>query len=471
MDPAFSEDPKREEYLIMCDILVALPDTTVNGRVVFGKNSDRPAGECQVLYDSRQEQRPPDGVIHCAFVQVPEESTTLRTVGCRPYWCWGYETGMNEEGVVGGNTAVYTRSFWQLENQQNFGLTGMELLRFGLERGRTAEACVSVIVDLLQRYGQWAPAVLAVEPPAGCYENAYLIADKTEAWILETTGRRWAARCFTTGTHALSNQLTIRNRWTRGSDDLLEFARAQAWWSVKDGPLDFALAYSDHEHYARQVSHIRWTRACQLLAESAGRIDTGVMMACLRDHYEGTFLQGPQFNEYLPDFLTLCMHQSPAAFTWGNTATSLVIEIDPESPANNPFWCCYQPPCSGVYLAYTMDGALPRSVSEPGTAGLRSDSPLAAARDGFRHESLWWRMYRIVEAISRSPIARREQVRSLFDPIEEKYIARISSLVTTAATDRSRQMRRFMEDQLADVAAALNDLEREWKLAPAGTIG
>ncbi|MFQ5511615.1 MAG: C69 family dipeptidase [Candidatus Krumholzibacteriia bacterium] len=444
--------------------MIALADATPHRRVVFGKNSDRPAGECQVLYDSIGEKRTAAGVVQCAFVEVPEGPTPLRTIGCRPYWCWGYETGMNEAGVVGGNTAVYTRSFWQAENQQQYGLTGMELLRLGLERGSTADDVVAVIADLLGRYGQWAPAVLGKEPPEGCYENAFLIADKEEAWILETAGRRWAARRLTSGAHALSNQLTIRNQWTTGSDDLLGYAQSQAWWSVADGPLDFALAYSDHEHYARQVSHIRWSRASQLLAGSSGRIDADGMMACLRDHYEGTFLQGPQFSEYLPDFLTLCMHDSPAAFTWGNTATSVVVEIDPDSPAASPFWCCYQPPCAGVYLAYTIEGGLPAPVSMAGTAGLRSESPLTAPKDAFQGGSLWWRMYRIVEAISRSPVKRRETARPLFDPIERKYFERVRSLRSEAVTDRSAQMRRCTEEQLSEVEAVLDRLEREWGL-------
>jgi secernin len=340
----------------------------------------------------------------------------------------------------------------------------MEYLRLGLERGSTAEDVVSAIVDLLQQYGQWAPAVMAKGPPEGCYENAFLIADKKEAWILETSGRRWAAQRITTGTRALSNQLTIRNRWTRGSDDLLEYAEKQGWWNLVDGPLDFALAFSDHEHYARQVSHIRWRRAEQLLAESSGRIDANGMMACLRDHYEDTFLEGPQFNEYLPDFLTLCMHDSPAAFTWGNTATSVVVEIDPESPALSPCWCCFQPPCSGVYLAYTIDGGLPAPVSTTGTAGLRSESPLTAPKDGFRKEALWWRMFRIVGAISRSPVKRKELVRSLFDPIEDKYLERVGSSGSMESVNRPAYLRRCTDEQLADVEKVLNHLESEWKL-------
>ena len=31
----------------MCDTFVALPDVTLGGELIFGKNSDRPSGEVQ----------------------------------------------------------------------------------------------------------------------------------------------------------------------------------------------------------------------------------------------------------------------------------------------------------------------------------------------------------------------------------------------------------------------------------------
>lgn len=448
----------------MCDIIVALPDATARGRVLFGKNSDRPAGECQVWYDSQGEKRPLPGRIRGAFVEVPEAGPPLRTRGCRPYWCWGYETGMNEAGVVGGNTATYSRAFHLPENRRALGLTGMELLRLGLERGRSAAETVAVIVDLLAAYGQWAPAVPGRKPADACYENAFMIADRGEAWLLETAGRRWAARCLKDGVHALSNQLTIREAWTTASDDLADHAEERGWWSHRDGPFDFALACSDHEHQARQVSHVRWQRSRQLLRASAGRIAAGTMMAILRDHYEGTFLDGPMFGPHLPDLLTLCMHDSPAAFTWGNTATSVIVDIDPAVPESSMCWSCYQPPCSSVYVATTMGGELSPQLGAAGTAGLRSESPMTAPPDAYRAESLWWRLYRLLGAIAQSPAERRAAVRAHFDPIEQKALLEVDALEGTGGTERAARVAHITMTQLSGVDRALGRLEREWKL-------
>jgi secernin len=442
----------------MCDIVVALPDSTSQRRVVFGKNSDRPAGECQVWFDSRDDANP-SGRISCAFVEVPEAPVCLRTLGCRPYWSWGYETGANEAGVVGGNTAVYTRCFHLPENRRTLGLTGMELLRLGLQRGRTAAETVSVIATLLGEYGQWAPAIVGRNAPDGCYENAFLIADAREAWILETAGRRWAARRFTSGVHALSNQLTIRDTWTSASDDLAAHAVARGWWPRGGRALDFALAYSDHEHTARQVSHPRWRRSSQRLANDAPQIDVATVMAILRDHYEDTFLEGPTFDASLPDLLTVCMHDSPAGFTWGNTATSVIVEIDPDAPSTSPLWWCYQPPCTSVYVSTALDARLPEAVGRTGTAGLRAGSPVDVPPDGYRQESLWWRLFRVLNAVSLSPPSLRPFVRGLFDPIEKEYMNRVRSLTT--APDRTAALAALVNEQMREIDHAIARIERE----------
>jgi secernin len=448
----------------MCDVLVALPDTTKNGTVVFGKNSDRPAGECQVLYYAPGGTREPGSAVQCSYVKVPEPSHVLTTLGCRPYWCWGYETGINEAGVVGGNVAVFTRSLGHNVDQGPLGLTGMDLLRLGLERGRRAQEAVGVIVELLEKYGQRGSAVRGKSHQDGSYENAFLLADAQEAWVLETTGRRWVAERITEGVRSISNELSIRNQWANGSADIREFARDRGWWNPDRGDFDFALAYSDHEHYARQVSHIRRMRSLQLLHHHKNAINVPVMMSILRDHYEDTFLQGPQFHPFLPDFHTLCMHDSPAGFTWGNTATSLVIEIDQEDPCTSPCWVCYLPPCTGIYMPYGLSASLPEVVTRAGTAGLSVQPAPEAPADQYSESSLWWRFNCMVDEIKKDPLRRRNHVRTLFDPIEKRNLERIEKLVNKPPETRQREFSTAVRNQVADVTAALDLLEGQWDI-------
>jgi secernin len=446
----------------MCDVLVALPDSTKNGTVVFGKNSDRPAGECQVLYYGSGGSREPGSVVQCSYVKLPEASHVLSTLGCRPYWCWGYETGMNEAGVAGGNTAIFTRSLRHDVEQRAPGLTGMDLLRLGLERGGSAEEAVGVMVELLEQYGQWGSAVRGQDHGEGSYENAFLLADRSEAWTLETSGRRWVAERITEGVRSISNELSIRDQWTKGSADIHDFALKRGWWSPDAGPFDFALAYSDHEHYARQVSHIRRMRSRQLLHYYREAIDVPIMMRMLRDHYEDTFLQGPQFHPFLPDFHTICMHESPAGFTWGNTATSFIVEINREDPRTSPCWVCYLPPCTGIYMAYGLSASLPEMVTQAGTAGLRAEPAPDAPPDHYRASSLWWRFNRLVDEIKKEPIRRQHDIRTLLDPIEKHNLDRIETLLNEPPAIRQQELSTVMRNQVAEVTAALDQLERHW---------
>jgi secernin len=441
--------------------LVALPDSTVSGRLIFGKNSDRPAGECQVLC-SGPDAGAAAGGIECAHIVVPRVPGAFRTLGCRPYWCWGYETGINETGVVGGNTAVFTRSRSQMTDQP-YGLLGMELLRFGLERGRTAEQAVEIVVGLLERYGQWGPAVQGRNDPDGCYENAFVFGDHKEVWRLETSGRRWAARRQREGTLALSNQLTIRQEWTRASPDIEEYARTMGWTGADSAPLDFALSYSDHENYARQVSHIRWMRSRRLLSDAAPDIDVVTMMGFLRDHYEQTFIQGPQFSRYLPDFLTICMHDSPAHFTWGNTATSVVAEIDPENPLNTAYWVCYQPPCTSVYAAFFLNATLPDAVTRVGATGRRG-SPKTVVPDSFRVDSLWWRLHRILNGVSQAPEDRLPELRGEFDVLERDFRALAKGICHIGGNDRLEFVEEIQKKQVNMITNICSKLEKNWGL-------
>lgn len=89
--------------------------------------------------------------------------------------------GVNEHGVAIGNEAVFTKIKIKKEI---IGLTGMDLVRLALERTSTAKSAIDLVIKLLEKYGQ--NACSGYEDENFFYHNSYIIADKTEAWILET---------------------------------------------------------------------------------------------------------------------------------------------------------------------------------------------------------------------------------------------------------------------------------------------
>jgi secernin len=232
----------------------------------------------------------------------------------------------------------------------------------------------------------------------------------------------------------------------------------EAGWLAGEESFDFALAYSDHEHYARQVSHVRWSRTSQLLERGAPALEPADLMAILRDHYEDTFLQGPLFNPYLPDLLTLCMHDSPAGFTWGNTATSVVAALDPEQRGPPILWVAYGPPCSSLYLPIPFSAELPAPVTRTGREPLQVSPPAEVAADTFHPDSLWWRLHRLAGMAAQRP-HRRLHIREHFDPIEREALGRQWSQEDDRWSEAGPDL---LKETLEGALAALTALEADW---------
>jgi secernin len=157
----------------------------------------------------------------------------------------------------------------------------------------------------------------------------------------------------------------------------------------------------------------------------------------LRDHYEDTFLAGPYFTAGLPDLLTLCMHDSPAGFTWGNTAGSAVFRL-PAEPARLPhLWWAAGTPCTSVYIpVFPAAGRVPPAVGLPAAPETlcRPEDAAPAAFDG---RSYWWRFHELLGQVKGGELAwtfneRQPRVRQVFDALERQWQERLPEVERNA---------------------------------------
>jgi secernin len=452
-----------------CDTFAVYAEHTRYRAMLFGKNSDRPARESQPL--RWLARRRGGGRVKLAYVEIDDIPETIPHLGSSPYWCWGHEIGVNAEGVAVGNEALFTRDVAataaadRAGREVSLGILGMELVRLGLERGRSAREAVSVMTELVERYGQYGAGTVSRDRPAAAYDNSYLIADATEVWVLETTGRRWVTKHVRDPFWALSNEPTLGDDWDSCSADLSEYASANGW-ADPAVRLDFASTFLDPA-VPLQVSHLRLQRARQLLSDAA--TDDGVGFAeargVLSDHYEGTFLDGPKFNPARPDFHTLCMHAHPSGFTWGNTAASMIAVLP--TTARPSVWWAAATPCTSIYIPVALTGTpLPTALSTAGTQNGTGPHPEQAHADLSTAGSYWWSFQNLLEAVAGDADGsryheRQPQVRTRFDELQQRWLKQVDDLAT-GGTDR--QWRQLTEHCVAEAQAAADELVREFRV-------
>lgn len=404
---------------VACDTWVALPDVTQGEITILAKNSDRPNFDCQPLFLYPRRPWPEGAEIDLGRLRIPQVSETFATLGSSPYWCWGYEEGINEYGVAIGNEGIRTRPFVELVSLEGSGQdpeqgpTGMDLIRLALERSRTAQEALEILTDLLEKYGQFGSGIPGAAVSVGGYDNSYIIADAKEAWVLETAGRRWVARRHLSGSTSISNTTTVGTDWSLASPDLLQHAITAGYWKSGEEPFDFTKAYGDASPGGvaqRRLSEPRAACSSRLLLEKAGQVTPRWMMTIARDR------------------------SSTPSIDRDNTASSCVAVLPKAAESLPVFWWCPATPSNSCYIPFFVHGkALPEVVTRAGTLGKVIVPPSTIGEDGFSPESYWWLFRDLCDQVRVSYKARNRVVRAAFDPLERDFEAGLGRVMKTAS--------------------------------------
>ena len=258
----------------MCDTFIALGSATRDGGLVFGKNSDRPAGEVQRVESHPGRYFPAGITVDCSHVAIPQVARTLATIISRPDCMWGAEMGANEAGVVIGNEAVFTN-----QPCAEPALTGMDLLRLALERASSAAEALECIVDLMDAHGQGGPCGASSDLT---YSSSFLIADWQSAWVLETAGQMWIAEAVDSTVRSISNNLSIGGQGSRRHPDLDgQFVVDGRRWPE----LDFASLFTSFaDDVEVDVIYQREAAVRSHCRRIAGEFDIEAAQTILRDH-------------------------------------------------------------------------------------------------------------------------------------------------------------------------------------------
>ncbi|MDP6524085.1 MAG: C69 family dipeptidase [Kiritimatiellia bacterium] len=413
-----------------CDTWVAPGNSTTSGWMMLGKNSDRPRFGCQPLVYHARRKWPAGSEIDLVRVKIPQVEETFTTIGSCPYWCWGYEEGINEYSVAIGNEAIWTKVLSEDKVSDRagkgpkLGPTGMALVRLGLERGRTAREALNAIAKIVEVHGQHGSA----SPTRGmdaAYHNSFIIADPEEAWILETTGNHWVARKVTVGPTSISNGLTLGSEFDLASVSLVQHAVTKGWWPKgKEKEFHFQHAYSPGTASDGPVVtrvHRRAKISRTVLEKKGDRVDVRWMMQVGRT--PGIDLSA--------------------------TASSSVAVL-PDSEDQLPvYWWCPARPSRGCFVPFFIHGkGLPEIVSTAGTAGMRVEMADRVKRDTFSGKSYWW-LFRDLDDKAGGDSEKLSVIRETFDALEKEFEVGVPAVIKKAV-----QLRK---DGQPDRAAAVLD--------------
>ena len=138
------------------------------------------------------------------------------------------------------------------------------------------------------------------------------------------------------------------------------------------------------------------------------------------------------FNPARSDFHTLCMHDHPAGFTWGNTAASTVAVL-PEDGFPYLWWAATTP-CTSVYVPVAAAGyRLPPELEAAGLEHGAGPHPEHVRRDSHLPGSYWWTFQTLLEAVAgdghgASYRERQPVVRARFDALQRAWLDEVAGL-------------------------------------------
>ena len=403
----------------MCDTLCVLGDNAT----LFAKNSDRPVSEVQLV--EAHGRRPAGGRLRTQYLELSDAGAAA-TILSRPAWLWGAEHGVNEHGVAIGNEMVNTVDDPRLAPA---ALLGMDLVRLGLERAASAEEALDVITELLERHGQGGVG----DAVNGAYWSSFLLADRTSAWVLETSGRLWAARPVDRG-GAISNRLTLRGDWTRASPGVAPGTDLDSWRDpgTATGFADNRLAASRAFVERSLVSPVSGARSAPARAA----------VAHLRDHGTGPWGAPGSDGPVVPaptavmadgTGVTLCMHIRD----FEATTASMVVELPADGARPGRAWVAVGNPCASVFVP----------VLAPSPSVPRASLPSALAEDGAAR-----RFAALGRAAETDPTCL-EAVRAVLGPVEARLWDEADTLDAHPA-----RWRAFATDAERQVLGALDTL-------------
>lgn len=269
----FTQHKLDHNILHGCTTILVGKDATADKTVIVGHNEDMGMLSGKLLHHPKKTNQEKDVKVNYSTIpQVPHTFEYWAAGNSKPVAEKHYDggwilCGMNEFGVSIGCNTMSTR---EVRIPRGTGIMRYEIRKLILERSRTSRDAVSLVGRLIDIHSQCDSPV------------AYCIADRNEAWVVETTYRHWVAkRIPDDGYHVIANQYTIDTEWDIASDDLVSYAIERGWYDPKEGPFHFKYIYGDQNTLDREINTSREFQGNFMLKNKVGTISVKDILSVL----------------------------------------------------------------------------------------------------------------------------------------------------------------------------------------------
>jgi secernin len=370
----------------MCDTFVALPSVTREQSVLFAKSADCEVNEANAIVRIPGRKHLNGEAVRVTHLVIPQAEETYEVFLTKAFWTYGCEIGINEFGLAMGEEAVFTTEM----TEEKDGLIGPDLMRIGLERGRNCQEAIEIMTGLLEQYGQGGSAELKGNSH---FDSSFLMSDTSEAYILETAGRKWAVKKVEQF-DSISNMLGISTNWTSCS---VEAAPDKTHW---------AHAFALPEVPATLGSPDRQCVTYDMLKENAGQITAATMFNIMRHHNDGYHPATADAHR------NICIHAGPQENRWWQADGVMVTDVDEH----------------GILIWVTGTSGNCVSIFKPVFMGLDLPDIGPTPQEYFDPRSLWWKH----ELLHRRAIADFDhlvpEIRRDFDVLEKEFLSESGSV-------------------------------------------
>ncbi|MCG3222661.1 MAG: C69 family dipeptidase [Candidatus Heimdallarchaeota archaeon] len=410
----------------MCDTVVALGNSTKDGSIIFGKNSNREPNEVHNIEYIPKEKYKPNSEVKCTYIKIPQVEETYDVLLLKPFWMFGCEMGSNEFGVTIGNEAVWTK-----EPVKEVGLLGMDVIRLALERSKTSMEALETITSLFEKYGQGGPGKRETGK-ARFYHNSFIIADPEEAWVLETIDRFWIAEKVK-DIRAISNTLSIGNEFDLIQPDLIKYAINQGYCKSEE-EFHFSRCFipsfkiyhvlKDSQERSQFFAKAKERQQCttSFLLKRKGKIAPSDVMSILRSHNIT-----PEREDNW--FASKAKAKSPCQHSTGITVPDQTVGSHVAQLKRNiqVHWVTgASAPCTNIFK--------PIFMPKPGLT-----LNLKPGNEFYNPETLWWHHEVLHRLVLQDYQKRLNAYKKERDELEDKYTKQVDVLLANLSSPLSDQ--------------------------------